>query len=45
MPSALHGSGSCVVVRRAAALILFLAGPSSDFLVGQVICFTDGWAG
>jgi 2-keto-3-deoxy-L-fuconate dehydrogenase len=31
--------------REATALILFLAGPSSDFFVGQVFPFAGGWVG
>jgi 2-keto-3-deoxy-L-fuconate dehydrogenase len=31
--------------REAAAFILFLAGPESDFFVGQVFAYSGGWVG
>jgi 2-keto-3-deoxy-L-fuconate dehydrogenase len=36
-------TGRLATGREAAALILFLAGPSSDFFVGQVFPFAGGW--
>ena len=36
-------SGRLATGAEAAALILFLAGPSSDFFVGQVFPFAGGW--
>jgi 2-keto-3-deoxy-L-fuconate dehydrogenase len=38
-------AGRVARARESAALALFLAGPESDFFVGQVIPFAGGWVG